>query len=1232
MITAARLLKDLQRLLGELEADLRERVGEVAEIDAILRAQYRAAKDAGRAGEAYEVWRDGFFTQAAAAWILGGVFVRFLEDNALIDPPRLAGPGERGRRALDEQELYFRHADRRTHSDRDYLLHVFGEVRALPAATELFDPRHNPLWAVGPTGDGATRLLRFWQRVDPDTGALAHDFTDPDWNTRFLGDLYQDLSEGVRKKYALLQTPEFVEAFILDRTLMPAIEEFGFQVVRLLDPTCGSGHFLLGAFERLFDRWVRHEPGTNPRVLAQRALDQVCGVDLNPYAVAIARFRLLIAALKASEVRSLSPDQAPAFHVKVAAGDSLLHGHRFLTAAASLAAGGGLSEELDIGSGAEQLAGVAGIGHAFFAEDLDALNRILGQQYHAVVGNPPYITVKDAALNALYRTRYATCHMKYSLGVPFTERFFELALPSPAGFVGMITTNSFMKREFGRKLIEEFLPRVDLTHVIDTSGAYIPGHGTPTVILFGRDRAPVGDAVRTVMGIKGEPSTPDDPAQGLVWTAIVGQVDVAGSESAYVSVADTPRATFARHPWSIGGGGAVDLKEVIEEGRERLEKVADSIGITSFTLEDEAFVRPRESFVRLRAEVDLLREMVVGDELRDWSHSTGEVALFPYGSEFTPVELQEFVGAYRSMWPYRTNLSNNKLFGQQTKVDAGMKWWEFGRLTSTKLRTPLSITFGEVATHNHFVFDRGGKVFKQTAPVIKLPAGAGEDDHLALLGLLNSSVGCFWLKQVAQCKGGGGINEGHRGEFWEFFFQFNGTKVGMFPLVDLPPTDLARALDQLARERAASLPAAVLDARIPTRTELDAARRRTDTLRRKMMVRQEELDWRCYRLYGLADDELTLEVTGGSPPEIDIGERAFEIVMARQMARGELETAWFERHGSTPITEIPAHWPEDYRRLVERRIVLIESDRNIGLIERPEYKRRWNTEPWEVQEQRALRDWLLDRLETERYWPTVVLVTTRRLADFAAQDADFMRVAELYRGHPDFDVHALVAELVEGEAVPFLPVLRYKESGLRNRTIWERTWELQRREDAIDAAVEAELRGSGPEPIKAEQKRRKHAEVGDIPVPPKYKSADFLNATFWRLRGALDVPKERFVSYAHCAKATDPSLVVAWAGWDHLQQSQALAGYYIAMKEQEGWTADRLTPLLAGLLELVPWVKQWHNDPDPAFGGTRMGDYFADFVAEEARELALTPDQIRAWVPPAGTGTRRGRKKKAAAE
>ena len=88
-------------------------------------------------------------------------------------------------------------------------------------------------------------------------------------------------------------------------------------------------------------------------------------------------------------------------------------------------------------------------------------------------------------------------------------------------------------------------------------------------------------------------------------------------------------------------------------------------------------------------------------------------------------------------------------------ADAGLRWFEYIACTSPPAYdTPLSITFAEVATHNHFALDRGGKVFKQTAPVIKLPADATEADHLALLGVLNSSVACFWMKQVFHNKGG----------------------------------------------------------------------------------------------------------------------------------------------------------------------------------------------------------------------------------------------------------------------------------------------------------------------------------------------------------------------------------------------------------------------------------------------------------------------------------------------
>ena len=66
----------------------------------------------------------------------------------------------------------------------------------------------------------------------------------------------------------------------------------------------------------------------------------------------------------------------------------------------------------------------------------------------------------------------------------------------------------------------------------------------------------------------------------------------------------------------------------------------------------------------------------------------------------------------------------------------------------------------------------------------------------------------------------------------------------------------------------------------------------------------------------------------------------------------------------------------------------------------------------------------------------------------------------------------------------------------------------------------------------------------------------------------------------------------------------------------DGWSDERLVALLAGLLELVPWLLQWHNEIDPDYH-MRMGDYFKSFVEEEARGMQKTVDEIRAWRPPA---------------
>ncbi|HCY61921.1 MAG TPA: BREX-2 system adenine-specific DNA-methyltransferase PglX [Oxalobacteraceae bacterium] len=1253
MINAPQLLSDLTKLLKRLEGDLLQRIDEVPEIKSSLQAEWQAARDANRCAETFETWVDQVITQAGVHWLLSCVFLRFIEDNQLVDRPWLGGTPESGRLALvrDRHEAYFQAHP--LENDRDYLLSAFREAGTLPGLHTFFDEAHNPAFRLGISGDAAMALRQFWQQVDPNTGALLHDFTDPTWNTRFLGDLYQDLSEATRKRYALLQTPEFVEEFILDRTLTPAIREFGFREVRMIDPTCGSGHFLLGGFHRLLAEWQRNEPGRNPVDMAQRALDAVAGVDLNPFAVAISRFRLFVAALQASGVQRLA--NAHDFKVSVAIGDSLLHGTRF-----------GLTQTQELFDVAESHADT-GLAHAYASEDLREVQRILGRQYQTVVGNPPYIVVKDAALNTAYRRQYASCHKKYSLGAPFTERFFELAVSAAdgrsAGFVGLITANSFMKREFGSKLIEQVLPRLDLTHVVDTSGAYIPGHGTPTVILFGRHRKPMAEGVRTVMGIKGEPTTPENPAKGLVWSAIVDQIDKAGSESDFISVADTPRATFAKHPWSIGGGGAADLLEALNEVcSANLGSLTTAIGRTTHTGEDNVFFVPKHWVNRTKL-TDYAVTLVEGEGVRDFAIDAETQVLFPYDkSSATVIKIVPTILG-QHFWGYRRLLKERSDFGNYIE-DRGLRWYEHSMFFPDRYRNPLGISFAEVSTHNHFVLDRGGKVFKQTAPVIKLPASSSEEEHMGLLGLLNSSVACFWLKQVCFPKGGDHVgNEGARVRktLWDERYAFNATNVAEFPLCTSRPLDIVTQLENQARQLNALQPEAVLAAGpLPTRASLDAARDQASQLRRLMIALQEELDWHCYSLYGLppADVE-TDELEFHAPVEVALGERAFEIVLARRMATGKEQTTWFERHDSTPIIEIPAHWPEGYRRVVARRIELIELDKSIGLIERPEFKRRWNSPRWEDLEQAALRDWLLARLEAPALWVASAdqapqLSSTSRLAEAVSRDAEFMQIASLYAGHADFDLPQLLAELVTAEAVPALPVQRYTDTGLRKRTQWQGTWALQRHEDAIDAEIDIleqsrrqdllqfvkdQAKGAEPDAealawVQKEldkefvplRKERKANEVGVIPVPPKYQSKDFLKTDFWRLRGGLDVPKERWISYPGCERGSDGSLVIAWAGWNHLQQATALAGYYMDMKNSEGWEPTRLQPLLASLLELVPWLEQWHNELDPVFG-ERMGDYYRGFVTEEARTLGFTLDDLRAWKPVATAGNR-GRKKK----
>ncbi|MFE2164540.1 BREX-2 system adenine-specific DNA-methyltransferase PglX [Streptomyces sp. NPDC059447] len=1207
MIDRKALLDDLKQQVKAVETDLGKQVKAVTEVGTRLKAEYDQARKLGRTAATWNSWLDERVTQVAVAWVLGTVFVRFCEDNELIPEPYLTAPDpDRRDLALARYEEYV--AKDANPTFRGWLERAFADLGAGQAGQLLFDRKHNPLFQIPLSHDGARELIAFWRERD-EAGVLVHDFTDKlnedgteGWDTRFLGDLYQDLSEAARKTYALLQTPEFVEEFILDRTMNPAVREFGYEGLKMIDPTCGSGHFVLGAFQRLVRLWSEGQPGRDAHQRVRAALDSVHGVDLNPFAVAIARFRLLMAAMAAANIRTLTKANKYEWPLHLAVGDALIKDRQTEIGIRGTLGQGTLEFTTDQ---TDELAE-----YSYSTEDVHEHPGILQQgRYHVVVGNPPYIQVKDRALNKLYKELYDACALQYALSVPFAQRFFELAKRGDTeghgyGMVGQITANSFMKREFGTKLIETyFAHEVELTEVIDSSGAYIPGHGTPTVILIGKRRSGSGrsETIRTVRSVQGEPYAPEHGEDGLVWRAIVGQIDEPGSVSQWVSVDDLERHRyFSKQPWILTDGG-LEMNELIgAKGVSRIAAAVDSIGFCAVTREDDAYMIGSAAARRLGVPSEHVRQFYGGSSVRDWSLCNGTGTIFPYVDGSRSAHIDE--PTERLLWRSRVHLRMRKALSG-TQEEQGLTWFEFSSFNPHRYWSPYLLTFSFVATHNQVSLRRDQSGFIRTAPVIRLRESASEQDYLALLGLLNSSTACFWLKMVSHGKGNGGVNEGLRGEKWEEFYEFTGTKLQEFPLPAEYPTRLATDLDSLAQQLSAASPATLVANGTPTALTLRETKASWHSIRARMITLQEELDWQVYALYGVHSDDLRLIDT--EVPEIEPGQRAFEIVLARQVADGTATTDWFRRHGFTAVTDLPDHWPAAYKDVVQRRIDAMESSRAIGMIERPEYKRRWEGEGWDALQEKALRSWLIDRIENRGHWfdenDLPALVSLSRLTDALSRDEEFVSVAKIYA--PRKELPAVVAELMTDEHVPFLPALRYKPSGLKKREDWEHVWDLQRQEDAAP-----------DEPAK-----RKIRDT--IPVPPKYTSADFLRASYWKARGKLDVPKERFISYGQTNVPT-PDLY-GWAGWDHREQAYALDAY---IASHEALTSEELTPFLAGLLELQPWLEQWHDEFDANFGASPATFFRGDRQMVQG-EHGLTDDDLRAWRPAAATRGRRATKK-----
>lgn len=213
-----------------------------------------------------------------------------------------------------------------------------------PATRCLLDPRYTHALARTPSVEVCADLIDWWTDEAP---SLRYDVdTGPSSITGWLvGDLLSALSDQRRKGNALCQTPWWVADGILDRTLIPAAQEFVDETLRTIDPTCGTGHMVIRKIDYL---WELYTTGTlhprqatggpvatgwtpiGPAEAAARILAGCHGVELDPLTAAVARLRYIVTLghllHRAGALPVLRLDALPPWRPPIVVGDSLLAG------------------------------------------------------------------------------------------------------------------------------------------------------------------------------------------------------------------------------------------------------------------------------------------------------------------------------------------------------------------------------------------------------------------------------------------------------------------------------------------------------------------------------------------------------------------------------------------------------------------------------------------------------------------------------------------------------------------------------------------------------------------------------------------------------------------------------------------------------------------------------------------------------------------------------------------
>ena len=664
----------------------------------------------------------------------------------------------------------------------------------------------------------------------------------------------------VKKAGGVFYTPTYIVEYIVRNTVERLVEGKApkeVEKITILDPACGSGSFLLGAYQLLLD-WHRdwylnhgkkkYATGKRPALYqgmggewrlttAERKrilTNNIFGVDIDPQAVEMTKLSLILKVLEGESEQTLS-SQFKLFHERalpdlggnIKCGNSLI-GSDFYQGASGVLPMFGEEERLRIN---------------MFDWEKEFPRIFSGGNpgFDVVIGNPPYIRIQAlkewAPLEVeFYKKRYVSAGKgNYDIYVVFVEK--GLSLLNGKGRLGYILPHKFFNAQYGeplRGLVSKGKHLADVVHFGDRQ--VFSGATTYTCLMF-LDKAGA-EACRYV--------NVDDLTS---W-------NLAGQKGTVEGI--VPASFVTRTNWAFTLGKGAGLIEKLKAMPRTLENVTDRIFQGIKTSADKIYivaevareskrikVFSRETDKEHWMEPNLLHPLIKGgDSKRYRLTQTRRHILFPYVPQRDgKVELipsDTFKDTYPLTWAY---LLENKTYleNREDGKMRGQKWYGYGRIQALDVMPLPKLFTPDIAEQASFSLDATGEAFFTGGAA----GGYGilvrpEISREFILACLNSRLLEWFIRQTATRMQGG-------------YYSFESRFIRHLPIRVI---DLSNLADKARHDRMVAL----VELMLSLNKQFAAANTGYEktALQRQINATDRQIDQLVYELYGLTNEEIAI--------------------------------------------------------------------------------------------------------------------------------------------------------------------------------------------------------------------------------------------------------------------------------------------------------------------------------------------------------------------------------------